>query len=103
MFQEGCRHLRNVSETPAGNDKHGSGIRPLFEPPLLLAVMDQVVCAKQAELFEIIRRVEPLLVEGVLPDDGVEEIASCGHMAARGHAGVAFGIHEPAAVWRRRY
>ena len=60
--------------------------------------MVQVLFGDRAELLQVVRRIELLVVDFRLPDDGVEEGAAQRHASAGRGRFIALGIDQDVAV-----
>lgn len=64
--------------------------------------MREVHRREQAEFFEVVFRIQMILINRRLADERVKEVSAFGHVRRGRRGEIAFGIHEPATVggWR---
>ena len=75
----------------------------LVEPSDHLPVIGQVLFAEQRELLQVVFRIQLVLVDRLLADDRVEEVAGLRHAAAGRHRRVALRVHVSIAVFVSRH
>ncbi len=96
MLEKRPRDQRNVAEGRAAESGDHSGARGRRIAHRARQVV-QILLRDWLELFEIVFRVQPLIVDRLLADDGVKEVAALRHAPARRNGHIALGIDQSVA------
>src|SRR5450759_2495097 len=97
VLQKRRGHQRDVAESRAAERRRHTVAAPARGAHGALDMV-QVRFGNGGELFQVVRRVELLVVDLGLPDDAVEEGAAQGHAPARRRRSIALGIDQDVAV-----
>ncbi len=97
VFHPGGGDEGDVAEGGAGHGEDDGGVGG-GEAVNGALVVGEVGVGEWGELFGVFGGVEGVVVDGVLSDDGVEEVSAFGHSAGGWDGGVAFGVDEEIAI-----
>ena len=97
MAESGARDQCDVAEGRAAETGNHGASRGAGAPGFALEVIE-FLAGDGRELFEVVRRVQAVFVDGVLPDEAVEEVAARRHAGACGNRGVALRVEQGVAV-----
>ena len=98
MFQERSWHQCDVPECHPAQGRNDGPVGSL-QAVQLIPVMLQVLLRDQAEFFQVVLRVQVILVDLRLADDGVEEKSIGRHLTTCWHCHVAFRVDVNVPVW----
>ncbi len=98
VFQERSGHQRDVAEGRAAEIGDDCLVGLAVQPIRLRGEVLQVLVAHRAELFQVVLRIEAILVDRLLANNRIEIVPALGHPAAGRRRTVALGIHEDVAV-----
>ena len=97
MAESGARDECDVAEGRSAETGHHGASRRAGALGFALEVVE-FLAGDGRELFEVVRRVQAVFVDGVLPDEAVEEVAALRHAGARRDRGVALRVEQRVAV-----